>query len=620
MNILGISAFYHDSAASIVQDGKIIAAAQEERFTRKKHDPGFPTNAVKFCLEYSGLELKDLDAIVFYDKPLLKFERLLETYYAFAPKGLRSFITSIPVWIKEKMFLKRLIHEELEQIGSYDKKKTKLLFPEHHLSHAASAFYPSPYEDSAILTIDGVGEWATASICHGQKGGIKILKEMRFPHSLGLLYSAFTYFLGFRVNSGEYKLMGLAPYGNPLSPDIKKYVDIIKKELISIKSDGSVWLNQDFFDYATGLKMVNEAKWEALFGFKTRRPEDELEQHHCNLGLAIQQITEDVVVAMAQEAKRLTGSENICLAGGVALNCVSNGKLQKSGVFKNVFIQPAAGDAGGALGAALAVNYIYFKQERVIDYQMDAMKGSYLGPTISDLEVELMSKKYKANYHYFENFDELAAETAKLISQENVIGWVQGKMEFGPRALGARSILGDPRSPEMQKKLNLKIKYRESFRPFAPSVLAEDVSKFFDYDGISPYMLLVHPVADAIKKTLPEGYDDMNLRDKLYHLRSELPSITHIDFSARIQTVHSDTNPRYYRMIEEFKKLTGMGVVVNTSFNVRGEPIVMTPNDAYRCFMRTEMDYLVVGNFLFSKKEQPEWQGTDNWKEEFVLD
>jgi carbamoyltransferase len=620
MNILGISAFYHDSAASIIQDGKIIAAAQEERFTRKKHDPGFPSNAIKFCLEYSGLELKDLDAIVFYDKPLLKFERLLETYYAFAPKGLRSFITSIPVWIKEKMFLKRLIHEELEQIGTYEKKKTKLLFPEHHLSHAASAYYPSPYEESAILTVDGVGEWATVSICHGQKGQIKILKEMRFPHSLGLLYSAFTYFLGFRVNSGEYKLMGLAPYGNPLSPDIAKYVDIIKKDLISIKDDGSVWLNQDFFDYATGLKMVNESKWEALFGFKTRKPEDELEQHHCNLGLAIQQITEDVVVLMAQEAKRLTGSENICLAGGVALNCVSNGKLQKSGVFKNVFIQPAAGDAGGALGAALAVNYIYFKQERVIDYKMDAMKGSYLGPTISDLEVELMSKKYKATYQYFENFDDLAVETAKLISQENVIGWVQGKMEFGPRALGARSILGDPRSAEMQKKLNLKIKYRESFRPFAPSVLAEDVSQFFDYDGISPYMLLVHPVADAIKKTLPEGYDDMNLRDKLYHLRSDLPSITHIDFSARIQTVHSDTNPRYYKMIEEFKKLTGMGVVVNTSFNVRGEPIVMTPNDAYRCFMRTEMDYLVVGNFLFSKKDQPEWQGTDNWKEEFVLD
>jgi carbamoyltransferase len=620
MNILGISAFYHDSAASIIQDGKIIAAAQEERFTRKKHDPGFPTHAIKFCLEYSGLELKDLDAIVFYDKPLLKFERLLETYYAYAPKGLKSFIISMPVWIKEKMFLKRLIHEELENIGKYDKKKTKLLFPEHHLSHAASAYYPSPFEDSAILTIDGVGEWATASICHGIKGDIKILKEMRFPHSLGLLYSAFTYFLGFRVNSGEYKLMGLAPYGNPNSPDIKSYVDSIKKDLISIKKDGSIWLNQEYFDYATGLKMVNESKWEHLFGFKTRRPEDELLQHHCNLGLAIQQITEEVVIIMAQEAKRLTGSDNICLAGGVALNCVSNGKLQKSGVFKNVFIQPAAGDAGGALGAALAVNYIYYQQERVVDYKMDAMEGSYLGPTISDLEVELMAKKYKAQYQYFQNFDELAAKTADLLTKENVIGWVQGKMEFGPRALGARSILGDPRSPEMQKKLNLKIKYRESFRPFAPSVLAEDVSEMFDYDGISPYMLLVHPVADAIKKTLPEGYDDMNLRDKLYHLRSDLPSITHIDFSARIQTVHRETNPRYYKMIEEFKKITGMGVVVNTSFNVRGEPIVMTPNDAFRCFMRTEMDYLVVGNFLFSKVDQPEWKEKDNWKEEFVLD
>jgi carbamoyltransferase len=620
MNILGISAFYHDSAASIIQDGKIIAAAQEERFTRKKHDPGFPTHAIKFCLEYSGLELKDLDAIVFYDKPLLKFERLLETYYAYAPKGLKSFIISMPVWIKEKMFLKRLIHEELENIGKYDKKKTKLLFPEHHLSHAASAYYPSPFEDSAILTIDGVGEWATASICHGIKGDIKILKEMRFPHSLGLLYSAFTYFLGFRVNSGEYKLMGLAPYGNPNSPDIKSYVDSIKKDLISIKKDGSIWLNQEYFDYATGLKMVNESKWEHLFGFKTRRPEDELLQHHCNLGLAIQQITEEVVIIMAQEAKRLTGSDNICLAGGVALNCVSNGKLQKSGVFKNVFIQPAAGDAGGALGAALAVNYIYFQQARVVDYKMDAMEGSYLGPTISDLEVELMAKKYKARYQYFQNFDELAAKTADLLTKENVIGWVQGKMEFGPRALGARSILGDPRSPEMQKKLNLKIKYRESFRPFAPSVLAEDVSEMFDYDGISPYMLLVHPVADAIKKTLPEGYDDMNLRDKLYHLRSDLPSITHIDFSARIQTVHRETNPRYYKMIEEFKKITGMGVVVNTSFNVRGEPIVMTPNDAFRCFMRTEMDYLVVGNFLFSKVDQPEWKEKDNWKEEFVLD
>lgn len=620
MKILGISAFYHDSAASIVVDGEIIAAAQEERFTRKKHDPAFPTNAVKFCLEYSGLELKDLDAIVFYDKPLLKFERLLETYYAFAPSGFKSFITAMPVWIKEKMFLKRLIREELDKIGNYDRKKTKLLFPEHHLSHAASAYYPSPYEESAILTVDGVGEWATVSICHGVKEKITILKELRFPHSLGLLYSAFTYFLGFRVNSGEYKLMGLAPYGNPSSPDIRKYIDIIKTHLVSLKADGSIWLNQDYFDYATGLKMVNEDKWEKLFGFKTRKPEDELLQVHCNLGLAIQELTEEAVLLMAKEAQRLTGSKNLTLAGGTALNCVSNGKLQKSGIFENIFIQPAAGDAGGALGAALAVHYMYYGNERSVNYKMDALKGSYLGPTFSDLEVELMAKKYDAKFSYFPEFKALADETARLLASENVVGWVQGKMEFGPRALGGRSILGDPRSAEMQKKLNLKIKYRESFRPFAPSVLANDVAEFFDYDGISPYMLLVHPVADKIKKALPEGYDDMNLRDKLYHLRSDLPSITHIDYSARIQTVHPETNPRYHELISSFKALTGVGVVVNTSFNVRGEPIVMTPNDAYRCFMRTEMDYLVVGNYLFSKKDQPDWQEKDNWKEEFVLD
>jgi carbamoyltransferase len=620
MKILGISAFYHDSAASIVVDGEIIAAAQEERFTRKKHDPAFPTNAVKFCLEYSGLTLKDLDAIVFYDKPLLKFERLLETYYAFAPAGFKSFITAMPVWIKEKMFLKRLIREELEKIGDYDREKTKLLFPEHHLSHAASAYYPSPYEESAILTVDGVGEWATVSICHGVKEKITILKELRFPHSLGLLYSAFTYFLGFRVNSGEYKLMGLAPYGNPSSPDIRKYIDIIKTHLVSLKPDGSIWLNQDYFDYATGLKMVNEDKWEKLFGFKTRKPEDELLQVHCNLGLAIQELTEEAVLLMAQEAKRLTGSKNLTMAGGTALNCVSNGKLQKSGIFENIFIQPAAGDAGGALGAALAVHYMYYGNSRTVNYKMDALKGSYLGPTFSDLEVELMAKKYNAEYTYFPEFKALADETARLLASENVVGWVQGKMEFGPRALGGRSILGDPRSAEMQKKLNLKIKYRESFRPFAPSVLATDVQEYFDYEGISPYMLLVHPVADKIKKTLPDGYDDMNLRDKLYHLRSDLPSITHIDYSARIQTVHPETNPRYHELISSFKDLTGVGVVVNTSFNVRGEPIVMTPNDAYRCFMRTEMDYLVVGNYLFNKKNQPDWQEKDNWKEEFVLD
>lgn len=620
MKILGISAFYHDSAAALIDNGEIVAAAQEERFTRKKHDPGFPSEAVKFCLEYSGLTLNELDAIVFYDKPLLKFERLLETYYAFAPKGIRSFLTAMPVWIKEKMFLKRLINEELEKLGYDKKKKVRILFPEHHLSHAASAYYPSPFEKSAILTIDGVGEWATASICLGEGKDITILKELRFPHSLGLLYSAFTYFLGFRVNSGEYKLMGLAPYGNPSSPDIKHYEDIILKELVDLKEDGSVWLNQEYFDYATGLKMVNEHKWEALFGFKTRRPEDTLESIHCNLGLAIQNITEEAVVRMAKEAKRLTGADYLCMAGGVALNCVSNGKLQKANIFKDIFIQPAAGDAGGALGAAQAAYHIFFGQERHITWKADAMRGSYLGPTFSDLDVELMSKKYKALFTYFENFKDLSVETARLLSEGNVVGWIQGRMEFGPRALGGRSILGDPRNEEMQKKLNLKIKYRESFRPFAPSVLADDCAEYFDYDGISPYMLLVHPVAESRRNPLPADYDGMDLRNKLYYSRSDLPSITHIDYSARIQTVHKETNPRYWELINSFKELTGYAVVVNTSFNVRGEPIVCTPNDAYRCFMRTEMDYLVVGNFIFDKKKQPEWLEKDNWKEEFVLD
>jgi carbamoyltransferase len=620
MKILGISAFYHDSAAALIDNGEIVAAAQEERFTRKKHDPNFPANAINYCLEYGGTTLNELDAIVFYDKPLLKFERLLETYYTFAPKGIKSFITAIPVWIKEKMFLKRLINEELEKLGYDRKKPIKLLFPEHHLSHAASAFYPSPYEKAAILTIDGVGEWATASICSGEGNKISILKELRFPHSLGLLYSAFTYFLGFKVNSGEYKLMGLAPYGNPSSPEVDKYVETIKKDLVVIKEDGSIWLDQNYFDYATGLKMVREADWERLFGMKTRKPEDPLEAHHCNLGLAIQRVTEEVVVKMAQEAKRLTGADYLCLAGGVALNCVSNGKLQKSGVFKEVFIQPAAGDAGGALGAALTAYYIYFDQKRTINYTQDAMSGSYLGPTFSDLDVELTAKKYKAVYKKFDNFEELTKEVSQILADGNVVGWVQGRMEFGPRALGARSILGDPRNAEMQKKLNVKIKYRESFRPFAPSVLAEKVGEYFDFDGISPYMLLVHPVKESRRKELPAEFDSFDLRDKLYYLRSDLPSITHIDFSARIQTVHKQTNPRYYQLIQDFEKLTGYGVIVNTSFNVRGEPIVSTPNDAYRCFMRTEMDYLVVGNYVFDKRQQPEWQDTDNWKEEFVLD
>lgn len=620
MKILGISAFYHDSAATLTIDQEIVAAAQEERFTRKKHDPGFPHNAVKFCLEYGGVSINELDAIVFYDKPLLKFERLLETYYAFAPKGLRSFIIAMPVWIKEKMFLKRLINEELVKLG-YDKKKpVKLLFPEHHLSHAASAYYPSPFEKAAILTVDGVGEWATASICLGEGKDLTILKELRFPHSLGLLYSAFTYFLGFRVNSGEYKLMGLAPYGNPGSPEVSRFVEIIEKELIELKEDGSVWLNQEYFDYATGLKMVNEAKWEQLFGFKKRNPEDSLDQVHCNLGLAIQHVTEDAVIRMAKEAKRLTNADYLCLAGGVALNCVANGKLQKANIFKEIFIQPAAGDAGGALGAAQAAYHIYFGKERKPAEGMDAMRGSYLGPTFSDLDVDLMARKYKAAFTYYDNFKTLSDDVARLLAEGNVVGWVQGRMEFGPRALGGRSILGDPRNAEMQKKLNLKIKYRESFRPFAPSVLAEKSEEYFDYKGISPYMLLVHPVAESRRHPLPDDYDQMDVREKLYFLRSDLPSITHIDYSARIQTVHKETNPRYYQLIDSFRELTGYGVVVNTSFNVRGEPIVCTPNDAYRCFMRTEMDYLVVGNYVFDKKAQPEWQERDNWKEEFVLD
>ncbi len=617
MIVLGISAFYHDSAAAIIKDGEIIAAAQEERFTRKKHDAGFPANAVKYCLDECGIELEKLDAIVFYDKPLLKFERLLETYYGFAPKGLRSFITSMPVWMKEKLFLKKLIKDELKEIGTLN-KQIPILFPEHHLSHAASAFYPSPFKDAAILTIDGVGEWATASICHGTGPDIKILKELQFPHSLGLLYSAFTYFLGFKVNSGEYKLMGLAPYGNPDSEQVKEYIEKIKTNIVSIYDDGSIWLNQKWFNYATGLKMVDDNKWENLFGFKKRKPEDALEQHHCNLGLAIQHITEEVVIKMAAHAKDLTGAEYLCMAGGVALNCVSNGKLLNTGLFKDIFIQPAAGDAGGALGAAYCGYYIYDKHERIVD-EHDSMKGSYLGPEISERDIKSVISKYNAVAVKC-NSNEIAEKTAALLNNGKIVGWVQGRMEFGPRALGGRSILGDPRNAEMQKKLNLKIKFRESFRPFAPSVLDSDCSQWFEHDGISPYMLLVKPIKKELRKPIPENYNELDVRNKLYHERSSLPAITHIDFSARIQTVHEQTNPAYYKLITEFKKLTGCGVVINTSFNVRGEPIVCSAEDTYRCFMRTAMDVLVIENYLFLREAQPEWQEKDNWKEEFVLD
>lgn len=618
--ILGISAFYHDSAAAITVGGRVIAAAQEERFTRIKHTPDFPINAIKYCLQTAGLEVNELDAITFYDKPFLKFERLLETYYAFAPKGISSFLKAIPIWLNEKIFIKKLIFKELKEIGNYDKNKVKLHFPEHHLSHAASAFFPSPYEKAAILTIDGVGEWCTASIGYGEANKINIIKELFFPHSVGLLYSAFTYYLGFTVNSGEYKLMGLAPYGNPESEQTAKFIEIIKKNLIDIKKDGSVWLNQAFFNYSVGLRMVKDEKWEILFGFPRRKAEEELEQYHCNLALAIQKVTEEIVTKMAMEAKRITGSENLCLAGGVALNCVANGKLLNEGIFKNIYIQPAAGDAGGSLGAALASSFMYFGEERRVEEKNDQMCGAYLGPDYSDKEVELMNKKVKAVYKKIDNTDGLTKNIALKIAEGKVVGWFQGRMEFGPRALGNRSILGDARNPEMQRKLNLKIKYREGFRPFAPAVLSENVLDYFDLHVDSPYMLLVAPVINCRRNKLPDNFNDLPLWDKLYYKRSDIQSVTHLDFSARIQTVHKETNPRFWELINAFKQLTGYALLVNTSFNVRGEPIVGTPYDAYRCFMSTEMDYLVINNFVYCKTEQPDWQNKEKWTIKFKMD
>ena len=619
--ILGISAFYHDSAAALTIGGKIIAAAQEERFTRDKHTPDFPTNAVKYCLDEAGLTIDELDAVVFYDKPLLKFERLLQTYYAFAPKGLMSFLKSIPVWLNEKMFLKKLLYDGLKEVGPYDKKKVKLLFPEHHLSHAASAFLPCPYERAAILTIDGVGEWCTASIGLGEKGNIKILKEMEFPHSVGLLYSAFTYYLGFTVNSGEYKLMGLAPYGDPTAKQTHDFADLIKKELVDIKADGSIWLNQKYFNYATGLRMVHDDKWAALFGFPRREGETDLEQKHCNLALAIQIVTEEIVIKMAEEAKRLTGAEYLCMAGGVALNCVANGKLLRAGIFKDIYIQPASGDAGGALGAALAASTMYFDEPRIMNPNGgDTMEGSYLGPDYSDKEIMLMNRKVKATYTRYDNFEDLSTFVAARLAEGNVVGWHQGRMEFGPRALGSRSILGDARNPEMQKKLNLKIKYREGFRPFAPSVLAHKAADYFELEHDSPYMLIVAPVKKERRKELPANYHSLSLWDRLYHERSDIQSVTHLDFSARIQTVHPETNPRYHSLISAFERQTGYGLVVNTSFNVRGEPIVCTPYDSYRCFMSTEMDYLVVGDYVYCKTEQPDWENREKWMVKFKMD
>jgi carbamoyltransferase len=621
VTILGISAFYHDSAAALIQDGEVVAAAQEERFTRKKHDASFPVNAARFCLQYAGRSIDQLDAVVFYDKPLLKFERLLETYYAFAPKGLVSFITSMPVWMKEKLFLKKTIRDSLSEIEKFDRKKLKLLFPEHHLSHAASAFYPSSYEKAAILTIDGVGEWATASICLGEGNQITILKELDFPHSLGLLYAAFTYYCGFKVNSGEYKLMGLAPYGNHGSETVKRYKQIILEKLIDLKEDGSLFLNQEYFSYATGLRMVNDRKWEALFGFPRRRPESLPDQQHVDLALAIQQVTEEVVLRMAQEARRLTNADYCCMAGGVALNCVANGKIDEARIFKQLFIQPAAGDAGGALGAALAAHHIYFGKERKADTAaLDKLKGSYLGPEYNTADILGTTRKYGATYEQYENEDELLEKVAALIADGHVIGWHQGRMEFGPRALGARSIIADARNADMQKQLNVKIKYRESYRPFAPVVPAEEVSEYFAHNDISPYMLIVKPVKANRRIPYPANFETKELLDKLYFKRSDLPAITHVDYSARLQTVHKETNPRFWKLLQAFKRKTGYSVLVNTSFNVRGEPIVNTPEETWRCFMRTGMDYLVMGNFIFDKKKQPEWTEKDDWKNDITPD
>ncbi len=620
IKVLGISAFYHDSAAALIVDGKIIAAAQEERFTRIKHTEKFPVHAIRYCLEEGGYTIDELDAVVFYDKPLLKFERLLETYYAFAPKGFRSFLKAIPVWVRDKMFLKKLIYDGLREAGSYNKKELKLLFTEHHLSHAASAFYPSPFKKAAILTIDGVGEWATAAIGIGEGEKITFLKELHFPHSVGLLYSSFTYYLGFKVNSGEYKLMGLAPYGDPQSSETQKYIDLIKTRLIDIKEDGSIWMDQNYFMYATGLRMVKDKKWEQLFRFPRREPDDDIEQHHCNLAFAIQQVTEEIVLKMAKEVKKQTVSDHLCLAGGVALNCVANGLLQREKIFDHIYIQPCAGDAGGALGAALAVHHIYFDQNRNPDSKTDSMEGAFLGPAFSDKEIRLLNRRMKAVWTEVDPFDDLAAIVAKEIADGKIVGWFQGRMEFGPRALGNRSILADARNREMQKKLNLKIKYREGFRPFAPSVLAEDKSLYFDLDTDSPYMLLTAPVKKELREKMPESYHKMALQEKLYQSRSILQAITHVDFSARIQTVHKETNPRFSELIKAFKKETGYGVIVNTSFNVRGEPIVCTPEDAWYCFMSTDMDILVMNDFLFHKKDQPDHENKDKWRLTFTKD
>ena len=612
MYILGISAFYHDSAACLLKDGDIIAAVQEERFTRKKHDAGFPYNAIQYCLEEAGIAANKIDNVVFYEKPFVKFERLLETYLAYAPKGFTSFAKAMPVWIKDKLFQKSALIKKLKStLDETVDWRERLLFSEHHLSHAASAYYPSPFDSAAVLTLDGVGEWTTTSVAIGKGSDLKVLKEIHFPHSLGLLYSAFTYYTGFKVNSGEYKVMGLAPYGEPA------YADLIREKLITVAEDGSFQLDMSYFDYTTGLTMTNK-KFDALFGGPPRKSETEITQREMDLAASVQKVTEDIVLNLARGIAKETGEHNLCLAGGVALNCVANGILLREKIFHNIWIQPAAGDAGGALGAALSTWYLHHNKERFISKERDAMKGSYLGPKFSDGEIEAELTACGSTFKKLTE-DKIIEEVASALASEKAVGWMQGRMEFGPRALGGRSIIADPRSPVMQKQLNLKVKYRESFRPFAPSVLREDVSEWFEHDIDSPYMLLVADLQNDKRFAMTAEEEALFGIDKLNVPRSSVPAITHVDYSARIQTVHADTNPRYYAVISKFKEKTGCPLVVNTSFNVRGEPIICTPTDAFKCFMGTEMDVLAIGNYLLYKEQQDDTL-KENYKELYQLD
>ena len=611
MHILGISAYYHDSAACLLRNGEIVAAAQEERFTRKKHDAAFPANAVRYCLSEGGISAKDVQHVAFYDKPFLKFERLLETYIAFAPRGFQSFRVAIPVWLREKLFLKDLLNKELTKLDPDQDWLSRLLFGEHHMSHAASAFFPSPFESAAVLTLDGVGEWATSSLAVGTGNMLEVQREIHFPHSLGLLYSAFTYYTGFKVNSGEYKLMGLAPYGEP------RYVDLIYANLIDVKNDGSFRLNLEYFDYCTGLTMTNE-RFAELFGGHARRAEEPLTQKHMDLAASIQKVTEDIMLKLTRAAAKQTGQRNLCLAGGVALNCVANGKILRDGAFERIWIQPASGDAGGALGAALSTHYGLLNQPRTVSSGADSMRGSYLGPAYSQADIEASLTAAGARFETLSD-EQLFVRSAQDLADGRALGWFQGRMEFGPRALGGRSILGDPRSPTMQKTLNLKVKYRESFRPFAPSVLCEDVKDWFEFDGNSPYMLLVADIVKPRRRAMTDAEQALFGIDKLNVPRSDLPAVTHVDYSARLQTVHPDTNARYHALLTEFKRITGCPVVINTSFNVRGEPIVCTPADAFRCFMGSEIESLAVGNAYLHKAQQDAVLKID-YKNAFELD